>query len=221
MLFKDDYQKYHIKNIMINRREQISNNSYSPSNIFKTFDKTRRITFSECEQQCTKTILRKTSDYKWKTDQPMHSRTYGIVSAKLHLGRLSTITNKGFAPVKQLYKEDKKTAKEDEVLQFKVTEFNKDNRRIVLSHTSVWKADNEEKKVVEEKKKEGEKEKVSKATKKLNDSNEKSTFGDIDALSQLKTQMDGDAVKKASKKAEALAEKAIADKEAEEKTHEE
>jgi small subunit ribosomal protein S1 len=127
----------------------------------------------------------------------------------------------GFAPVKQLYKEDKKTAKEDEVLQFKVTEFNKDNRRIVLSHTSVWKADNEEKKVVEEKKKEGEKEKVSKATKKLNDSNEKSTFGDIDALSQLKTQMDGDAVKKASKKAEALAEKAIADKEAEEKTNEE
>ena len=127
----------------------------------------------------------------------------------------------GFAPVKQLYKEDKKTAKEDEVLQFKVTEFNKENRRIVLSHTSVWKADNDEKKVVEEKKKEGEKEKVSKATKKLNDSNEKSTFGDIDALSQLKTQMDGDAVKKASKKAEALAEKAIADKEAEEKTNEE
>jgi len=111
----------------------------------------------------------------------------------------------GFAPVKQLYKEDKKTAKEDEVLQFKVTEFNKENRRIVLSHTSVWKADNEEKKVVEEKKKEGEKEKISKATKKLNDSNEKSTFGDIDALSQLKTQMDGDA-KKASKKAEAVKE---------------
>ena len=96
----------------------------------------------------------------------------------------------GYAPVKQLYKEDKKTGKEDEVMQFKVTEFNKENRRIVLSHTSVWKADNEEKKVVDEKKKDAEKDKVSKATKKLNDSNEKSTFGDIDALTQLKTQME-------------------------------
>ncbi len=96
----------------------------------------------------------------------------------------------GYAPLKQLQKEDKKTAKEDEVLAFKVTEFNKENRRIVVSHTSVWKADNDEKKVVDEKKKEGEKEKVTKATKKLNDSNEKSTFGDIDALTQLKNQME-------------------------------
>jgi len=117
----------------------------------------------------------------------------------------------GYAPVKQLYKEDKKTAGEDEVLQFKVTEFNKENRRIVLTHTSVWKADNDEKKVVEEKKKEGEKEKVAKATKKLNDSNEKSTFGDIDALTQLKSQMEGDA-KKALKKAEAPAEKVKVEK---------
>ena len=127
----------------------------------------------------------------------------------------------GYAPVKQLYKEDKKTAGEDEVLQFKVTEFNKENRRIVLSHTSVWKADNDEKKVVEEKKKEGEKEKVAKATKKLNDSNEKSTFGDIDALTQLKSQMEGDA-KKATKKAEAAAaEKLEEDQTTEEKKNEE
>lgn len=127
----------------------------------------------------------------------------------------------GYAPVKQLYKEDKKTAGEDEVLQFKVTEFNKENRRIVLSHTSVWKADNDEKKVVEEKKKEGEKEKVAKATKKLNDSNEKSTFGDIDALTQLKSQMEGDA-KKATKKAEAAAaEKLVEDQATEEKKNEE
>ena len=127
----------------------------------------------------------------------------------------------GYAPVKQLYKEDKKTAGEDEVLQFKVTEFNKENRRIVLSHTSVWKADNDEKKVVEEKKKEGEKEKVAKATKKLNDSNEKSTFGDIDALTQLKSQMEGDA-KKATKKAEAAAaEKLAEDQTTEEKKNEE
>jgi small subunit ribosomal protein S1 len=96
----------------------------------------------------------------------------------------------GYAPIKQLQKEDKKTAKEDEVLEFKVTEFNKENKRIVLSHTGMWKADAEEKKVEETKKKEGDKEKASKAAKKLNDSNEKSTFGDLDALTELKTKME-------------------------------
>ncbi|MFN5883762.1 MAG: 30S ribosomal protein S1, partial [Bacteroidota bacterium] len=67
----------------------------------------------------------------------------------------------GYAPIKQLQKEDKKTAKDDEVLQFKVTEFNKENKRIVVSHTSVWRGDIEEKKVTEEKKKEGERDKAS------------------------------------------------------------
>lgn len=96
----------------------------------------------------------------------------------------------GYAPIKQLQKEDKKNAKEDETLIFKVTEFNKDNKRIVVSHTALWKADAEEKKVEDTKKKEGEKEKASKAAKKLNDSNEKSTFGDIDALSELKSKLE-------------------------------
>ncbi len=96
----------------------------------------------------------------------------------------------GYAPIKQLQKDDKKTAKEDEVLQFKVTEFNKENKRIVVSHTSVWKGDVEEKKVTEEKKKEGERDKASKAAKKLNDSNEKSTFADVEGLAALKAQLE-------------------------------
>jgi small subunit ribosomal protein S1 len=96
----------------------------------------------------------------------------------------------GYAPIKQLQKEDKKTAKDDEVLQFKVTEFNKENKRIVVSHTSVWRGDIEEKKVTEEKKKEGERDKASKAAKKLNDSNEKSTFADVEGLAALKAQLE-------------------------------
>jgi small subunit ribosomal protein S1 len=96
----------------------------------------------------------------------------------------------GYAPIKQLQKEDKKTVKEDEMAQFKVTEFNKENKRIVVSHTSVWKADVEEKKTEDKTKKEGERDKVSKAAKKINESNEKSTFGDIDALTALKNKME-------------------------------
>lgn len=97
----------------------------------------------------------------------------------------------GYAPLKQLQREDKKTAKEDEVLTFKVTEFNKDNRRIVLSHTALWKEEEVVKKDAEVKTKEVEKEKVAKAAKKINESNEKSTFGDIGGLAELKAKMEG------------------------------
>lgn len=96
----------------------------------------------------------------------------------------------GYAPTKQLQKEDKKTAKEDEVLQFKVIEFNKDNKRIVLSHTAIWKGDVIEEKKADDKKKESAKEATAKATKKLNDSNEKSTFADVDGLAALKAQLE-------------------------------
>ncbi len=97
----------------------------------------------------------------------------------------------GYAPFKQLQREDKKTAKEDEVLNFKVTEFNKENRRIVLSHTALWKEEVEVKKEVETKKTEAEKEKVVKAVKKSNESNEKSTFADVGGLAELKAKMEG------------------------------
>ncbi len=96
----------------------------------------------------------------------------------------------GYAPIKQLAKEDKKTAKEDEVIEFKVTEFNKENKRIVVSHTSVWKADNEVKKVTDEKTKADEKEKTAKAVKKSNESQEKSTFADVEGLAALKAQLE-------------------------------
>ncbi|MCG9880698.1 MAG: S1 RNA-binding domain-containing protein, partial [Bacteroidia bacterium] len=97
----------------------------------------------------------------------------------------------GYAPLKQLQKEDKKTAKEDEVLTFKVTEFNKDNRRIVLSHTALWKEEEVVKKDAEVKTKEAEKEKVTKAAKKINESNEKSTFADVGGLAELKAKLEG------------------------------
>ncbi len=96
----------------------------------------------------------------------------------------------GYAPIKQLYKEDKKTAKEDEVLPFRVTEFNKENKRIVLSHTAVWKNEVEVKQVDERKTKTDEKDKATKAAKKNNDSNEKSTFADVEGLMALKESLE-------------------------------
>ena len=96
----------------------------------------------------------------------------------------------GYAPIKQLQREDKTTAKEDEVVMFKVTEFNKENKRIVVSHTALWKADAIEEKKVEEKKRTEDKEKTAKAAKKINDGNEKSTFADVEGLAALKAQLE-------------------------------
>ena len=96
----------------------------------------------------------------------------------------------GYAPIKQLQREDKTTVKEDEVVEFKVTEFNKENKRIVVSHTALWKADAVEEKKVDEKKRTDDKDKATKAAKKLNDSNEKSTFADVEGLAALKAQLE-------------------------------
>ena len=96
----------------------------------------------------------------------------------------------GYAPIKQLQREDKTTAKEDEVVDFKVTEFNKENKRIVVSHTALWKADAIEGKKADEKKRTDDKDKATKAAKKLNDSNEKSTFADVEGFAALKAQLE-------------------------------
>lgn len=97
----------------------------------------------------------------------------------------------GYAPVKQLQKADGATGKEDENMDFMVTEFNKENRRIVLSHTALWKEAEKAKLEEADKAKKAEEKKASKTAKKISSSNEKSTFAEIDALSELKSKMEG------------------------------
>ena len=89
----------------------------------------------------------------------------------------------GFAMLKQLAKEDGTIAEVGEALDFKVVEFNKDDRKVMLSHTRTW-SDAKEEAVVEEKKK------TTKAVEKMAATVEKSTLGDLDALTALKEQME-------------------------------
>jgi small subunit ribosomal protein S1 len=95
-----------------------------------------------------------------------------------------------FAPTRHIKKEDGKLAEVEEVLPFKVLEFDRDDKRIIVSHTRV----NEDKKMDEKKAVEGEKKAVAKKTKEAvketNSKIEKSTLGDIDALSDLKAKME-------------------------------
>ena len=112
----------------------------------------------------------------------------------------------GFVTTKNLVKEDGTTANAGETLDFKVTEFSKDDKRIVLSHTATH---TEEKPRPVKKKASGSRNAMSKMNKDI----ERDTLGDLEALSALKQQMEGD--KKAS--AKAAAEKMEAAKAKEEK----
>ena len=116
----------------------------------------------------------------------------------------------GFAPAKQLAKEDGTTAKAGETLEFKVVEFSKATKRIILSHSRL----NEEIKRAEVQAERAEKKRSDDATKdsvkKLNASVEKTTLGDISGLAELKAQMEAAAEKpkKAAAKKSAKAEEA-------------
>jgi len=94
----------------------------------------------------------------------------------------------GLAPVKQLQKEDGTQAEVGENLDFKVLEFLKDERRIILSHSRVWN-DAKDEAVQEERKK------TAKTVEKMSSSTEKTTLGDLEALSALKEQFENSAKK--------------------------
>ena len=95
----------------------------------------------------------------------------------------------GFATPKHLVKEDGSQAQLDEKLPFKVIEFNKDAKRIIVSHSRIF----EDAAKAEEK---AEKKASKKASKKeetpmIQNQAASTTLGDIDALAALKEQLEG------------------------------
>ena len=116
----------------------------------------------------------------------------------VHQGTISSMNDKGatvtlpygvegFAPMRHLEKADKSRAKNGETLDFKVIEFSKENKKIIVSHTRV-NQDVAEGDVREEGDK---KERATKKTvKKINDTLEKTTLGDLDVLANLKEEME-------------------------------
>ena len=93
----------------------------------------------------------------------------------------------GFATPRHLVKEDGTQAKVDEKLPFKVIEFNKGAKRIILSHSRVFE---DEQKAVEDSKKKEEANATKKAVKKVKEKLEKTTLGDITDLAALKDQLE-------------------------------
>lgn len=96
----------------------------------------------------------------------------------------------GFAPSKTLMKEDGTMAKAEEKLDFKVIEFNKSNKKIVLSHSKLAEDVKKEEEAKEVKEKLNEDDSTEQAVKKIKANIEKTTLGDIDALAALKSEME-------------------------------
>jgi small subunit ribosomal protein S1 len=119
----------------------------------------------------------------------------------IHKGTVMSVNDKGavialpygvegFAPARHLEKEDKTKAKVDETLDFKVIEFSKENKKIIVSHSRIAQDMIEKEKAQNEEAENKEKVSTAKATKKLADKLEKTTLGDIDALANLKEEME-------------------------------
>lgn len=118
----------------------------------------------------------------------------------------------GFVPNKHLKKEDGKQAEVDESLEFKVIEFDRKDKRIILSHARIHEQMKYEERKEEAKERSADRERTSKSVKSSNSKVEKSTLGDLDVLSQLKQQLEqsekGAAKPKAEKAEKPKAEKA-------------
>ena len=124
----------------------------------------------------------------------------------IHQGTITEITDKGaivalpegvegFVPSRQLVKEDGSQAKAGETLDFKVLEFSKGTKRILLSHSRI--ADDSKRAEDREEKAERKAKDSSaqSAVKKVNAQVEKTTLGDISGLAELKAQLEENANK--------------------------
>ncbi|MBR1935114.1 MAG: S1 RNA-binding domain-containing protein, partial [Muribaculaceae bacterium] len=95
----------------------------------------------------------------------------------------------GFATPKHLVKEDGSQAKQDEKLEFKVIEFNKDAKRIILSHSRIFEDEQKGERRAAAKPRAA---KPAAAEQPIAQSStvEKTTLGDLDALAKLKAQLE-------------------------------
>jgi small subunit ribosomal protein S1 len=127
--------------------------------------------------------------HKQTTANPWDKYEDAFAVGTIHNGTIGEIVDKGatvefgddivaFIPTRHLEKEDGKKLKKGDTADFKVIEFNKEFKRVVASHTAIFRE--EEEKVVKE---------AAASTSSSNNA-EKSTLGDIDALAELKARMD-------------------------------
>jgi len=136
--------------------------------------------------------------HKQLEDNPWDVFEAKYTVGSIHEGKITEMLEKGavvaleenvegFATPKHLVKEDGSQAQAGETLQFKVIEFNKDSKRIILSHSRTFEDPaREEKKAAAKKARTTKKEESAK----IENVAASTTLGDLDVLAQLKAQME-------------------------------
>jgi small subunit ribosomal protein S1 len=137
--------------------------------------------------------------HKQLEDNPWDNFETIYTVGSIHEGTITELLDKGavislpygvegFATPKHLIKEDGTPAKQDEKLQFKVIEFNKDAKRIILSHSRIF--EDEQKAEARKAKKATAKAAAEEQPVAQSSNVEKTTLGDIDALAELKQKLE-------------------------------
>ena len=119
----------------------------------------------------------------------------------IHQGTIINVMEKGaivsmpygveaFAPTRHLIKADGTSAKTEEVLDFKILEFNKEGKKIIVSHSKINEESVTADNVVAGTEKKAAGDDAKKSAKKVKDSIEKTTLGDMDVLSKMKADME-------------------------------
>ena len=136
--------------------------------------------------------------HKQLEDNPWDVFEEKFTVGSIHEGKITELLEKGaviqldenvegFATPKHLQKEDGSQAQQGEVLPFKVIEFNKDSKRIILSHSRTFEDPaREEKRAAAKKTRAPKKDDAPK----IENVAASTTLGDIDVLAQLKAQME-------------------------------
>ena len=136
--------------------------------------------------------LKECPSYEFQTIFTVDSVHEGTITEIFDKGAVVALPYgvEGFATPRHLVKEDGSQAKVDEKLEFKVIEFNKAAKRIIVSHSRVFE---DAQKSEEKAKKNAEEKSTKKAVKQVKEKLEKTTLGDITELAALKEQMTADA----------------------------
>ena len=154
-----------------------------PSELFSTGDSIDVIVL-ELDSDDRKLSL----GHKQTMDNPWDAYDKTFAEGTIHNGTIFNSNDKGstikfnddviaFVPSRHLLKEDGNKLKKGDTADFKVIEYNKDFKRVVMSHTVLFKED--------------EAKTVQKSLKKVNKKDsDKSTLGDLDVLADLKKKMD-------------------------------
>jgi len=133
----------------------------------------------------------------WNTFEsvfPMGSLHEGVLIRKEDKGGIVQLQYglEAFAPTRHLRKEDEKSIAADETAQFMIIEFDRNEKRILVSHTKIWEQEMEIEKESARKDAKASHAQSKKTMKNIQTKIEKATLGDLDILANLKKKMEGD-----------------------------